>query len=175
MRFDCYHCGERINVRDAREHEWVECPHCQASALVPATALKGRGKPKAIAVPVMLTKESASDLDDETLIDLRERRQHRNEDRAGNPIGIAGFALVTTTFLFLFGAAILHKPLPAYLWVAAVLSVPASMLGLIFSIVGSLLVGRPKLFSLIGAGIGGLLMLVGIPVSFLLPRASDGQ
>lgn len=172
MRFDCYHCGGRISVSKADEQEWVECPHCEASAPVPTTALKRRGNAKAIVMPAILSKEGDSDLDEETLIDLRERRQHRNEDRAGNPIGIAGFALVTTTLLFLFGAVILHKPLPVYLWVAAVLSVPSSMLGLVLSIIGSLLVGRPKLFSLIGAGIGGLLILVGIPIAFLLLKGS---
>ena len=173
MRFDCYHCGERIRLPDHDEQDWIECPHCQASAPVPATSLQRHDNRRPLEVqpfvlPVILSRESESTLDEETVIDLRERRRHRNEDRAGNPIGITGFAIVATTLLFLVGAMIMHKPLPAYLWVVAILSVPTSLLGLVFSIVGSLLVGRPKLFSLIGAGAGGFLILIGIPVSFLL-------
>lgn len=173
MRFDCYHCGEPIKVIDADQRDWIECPHCEASAPVPATSLQKHDKRRPfevqpIVLPVILPRENESALDDETAIDLREKRRYRNEDRAGNPIGIAGFALVATTLLFLLGALILHKPLPAYLWVVAILSVPASLLGLVFSIVGSLLVGRPKLFSLIGAGAGGFLIIIGIPISFLL-------
>jgi hypothetical protein len=173
VRFDCYHCGERIRVPDDDEQDWIECPHCEPSAPVATTSLQRRDKRRPfevqpIVLPVILPSKNESALDDETAIDLREKRRHRNEDRAGNPIGIAGFALVATTLLFLLGAMILHKPLPAYLWVVAVLSVPASLLGLVFSIVGSLLVGRPKLFSLLGVGAGGFLILVGIPISFLL-------
>ena len=164
MRIDCYHCGERIKIVNADEGDWIECPHCEASAPVPAASM--RRQP--IYLPVAVPAGDYSDLDEERKIDLREMRRYRNEDRSGNPTGIAGFALCVTTCLFLLGGMVLCKQLPVYLWMVAILAVPATLLGLVFSIVGSLLVGRPKLFSYIGAGIGAFLILAAIPISFLL-------
>ena len=76
--------------------------------------------------------------------------------------------------MFLFGAVILCKAIPVYLWFVAILSVPAALLGLVFSIVGSLMIGRPRMFSLIGAGIGAFLILIGLPIAFLLLKGSLG-
>ena len=167
MRIDCYHCGERINVGDNDEGNWVECPHCEASAPVPARSMQRYGTSRRCDVQSIFLP-AGSDLDEERTIDLREQRRYRNEDRAGNPTGIAGFALCVTTCLFLLGGMVLCKHLPAYLWIVAVLSVPATLLGLVLSIVGSLLVGRPKLFSYIGSGIGAFVILAALPISFLL-------
>lgn len=171
MRYDCYHCGERIKVVDADEGDWIECPHCEASAPVPAARKQDRRRSfdtQPVILSVTHRGDRNSDIEDEELLDLRERRRYRNENRAGNPIGIAGFAIAVTTLLLLAGSMILCKSVPAYPWVVAVLCVPTSLLGLVFSIVGSLLVGRTKKFAVIGAAIGGFLMLVGIPGSFLL-------
>lgn len=176
MRLDCYRCGGGIKVVDGQEGEWVQCSRCAASALVPATTIQGQerrhpSQPQPVVLPVMISTHEDWDLAEERAIDLREMRRYRNEDRAGNPVGIAGLALGATTLLFLFGAALLSLYLPVYLCFVAILSVPAALAGLVCSIIGSLLVGRPKLFSLTGAGIGAFLIVAGIPFSFLLLKS----
>lgn len=172
MNINCIHCGEPIRIDDAKDGDWLECPHCEAETQVPSTRLKRRGDSdrdsrQPFLLPVAIPTEDA-ELTDERKKDLQEIRRYRTEDRLGNPVGTSGFAIGVTAFLLLFSAVALHRFIPLYLWFVAVLSLPAALLGLILSIVGSLLVGRPKLFSLIGAGIGAFLILIGIPASFLL-------
>ncbi len=179
MHFNCPECGERVRAVDASEGDTIECPHCEAQLEVPreTRTMKKVGTPGPIAVQpiVVLPTAEDSELVEERKKDLQETRRYRKEDRAGNPIGIAGFALSLTTLLFLFGAAVMYRQLPVYLWFVAILSVPTSLLGLVFSIIGSLLVGRPKLFSLIGVGIGALLIVVALPISFLLLKSNWNQ
>jgi len=176
MNVNCNHCGEDVDVGDARPGDWVECPRCEAEVQVPSTAVKRKRRREfdemnPVMVPVMIPSSEDAELTEERKKDLQDIRRYRNEDRAGNPIGIGGFAIAVTTFLFLFGAVVLHRFMPLYLWFVAVLSVPTALLGLVLSIVGSLLVGRPKLLSFIGVGISGFLVLVGLPVSFLLLKS----
>jgi hypothetical protein len=115
------------------------------------------------------------DFYDEKTADLRERRderreerQYRREDRLSNPVGIAGFAVVGTTFLLLLSAWLFARSLPAYLYIAAGLAIPAGLAGLVLSVVGSLLRGRPRTIALCGVALGVPLVLFMIPISFLL-------
>lgn len=176
MNFTCPECGERVRGVDASEGDSIECPHCEAQLEVPRDTKTVKKVPKPVPIEVqpivVLPTAEDSELVEEKVKDLQESRQYRKEDRAGNPIGITGFAVGMTTLLFLFSAAVMHKELPVYLWFVAILSVPTSLLGLVFSIIGSLLVGRPKLFSLIGVGIGALLILAALPISFLLLKSN---
>jgi hypothetical protein len=91
------------------------------------------------------------------------RKKLETDDRLGNPIGAAGFALNVTTILFLVSGVLSFKELPAYLPVATCCGVPFSLTGLVCSIVGCLRPGRPKLFSLLGTLLGGALVLVILP------------
>lgn len=180
MHVDCIHCGQPVKVADASEGDWIECPFCEGEVQVPRrSGIKTVGKRRPddvhpVFVPIVMPAQEESELDEERRKDLEDIRRYRTEDRLGNPIGTIGFAISVTTFLFLFSAAVLYKPLVVYLWFVAILSVPATLLGLIFSIVGCLLVGRPKLFSMIGAGVGAFLLLIGLPLSFLLLKGTFG-
>ena len=172
LQITCHHCGELVDPGDARQGDWVECPRCEAEVQVPITAMKkrrsGSDDMPQVVFPVMLPTEQESELTEERIQDLRETRRYRNEDRAGNPVGLVGFAIGVTTFLLLAGAMVMYKALPVYLGFAACIGVPAALAGLMCSIIGSLLVGRPRMFSIIGAGIGGFLILIGLPLAFLL-------
>src|SRR5207244_2623840 len=138
---------------------------------------QGRRRPDdmpQVVFPVVVPSEEDVELTEERIKELQETRRYRTEDRAGNPVGIVGFAIGVTTFLLLFGAVVLYKPLPVYLGFVACVSVPAALVGLMCSIIGSLLVGRPRLFSLIGVGIGAFLILIGLPLAFLLLKGNLG-
>lgn len=91
-----------------------------------------------------------------------------SQERPGNGIGAAGFALGLTTLLFLFSAAAAFKELPVYLVFASCVSVPTSLVGLVLSIIGALRKGRPKLFSCFGVAIGAFLILAALPAAFMM-------
>ena len=146
MPVTCHHCGEPVDVGDVDQGDWIECPHCEAEVQVPITTIKKRDKSRPadapqVVFPVMLPTEQESELTEERIKDLQETRRYRHEDRAGNPVGLVGFAIGVTTFLLVGGAMVLYKALPVYLGFAACLGVPAALAGLMCSIIGSLLVG----------------------------------
>ena len=90
------------------------------------------------------------------------------EDRLSNPTGVAGFAINSVTMLLLLSSWLFAKSLPAYLYIAASLAIPAALAGLVMSVVGALLLGRPKTIAMCGIAIGAPLLLFMIPISFML-------
>jgi hypothetical protein len=89
-------------------------------------------------------------------------------DRSSNLIGAAGFALGATTLLFVLSAAALFKELPVYLGCASCVGLPTALIGLVCSFIGALRKGRPKLFSILGVIVGGILILFILPAAFLM-------
>lgn len=75
---------------------------------------------------------------------------------------------MATTFLLLLSAWMFAKSLPAYLYIAAALAIPAALTGLVLSVVGVLLRGRPKPIALCGVILGVPVVLFMLPMSFLL-------
>ena len=174
MRFKCSQCGEQVENAVVIAGTSVVCPHCQAKLRAPKE-LKGMAKTdkvrSAAAQPIILPVLLPSDdpgLTEEKRKDLEETRQYRKEDRAGNGIGAAGFAIGLTTLIFLFSAAALHKEIPIYLVFASCVSVPTALLGLMCSIIGCLRKGRPKFFSLFGVALGAFLVLAALPGAFTM-------
>lgn len=91
-------------------------------------------------------------------------------DPRSNLIGAAGFALGTTTLLFLLSAAAVFKEIPFYLACASCFGVPTSLAGLVCSIIGLSRKGRPKLFSFLGTIVGAILVLMVVPAALLMLR-----
>jgi hypothetical protein len=169
MRYKCSRCSHVI-VTDP-ESLPTECPGCQMR-LKPARAL-----PIMQPLPPIIVQVPTDPFDfiEEKKADLRERREAREEsrryhreDRQSNFTGIAGFAMNVTVLLVLLSGWMFAKSLPAYLYITASLAVPVSIAGLVLCIVASLTPSRQRLFALTGAGIGALLVLFLLPLSFLL-------
>jgi hypothetical protein len=94
-------------------------------------------------------------------------------DTNSNRIGSLGFALGLTTFLLLFSAGAIRQEFPAYLALATCFSVPTILVGLVCSIIGALRSGRPKLFSILGVGLNGFLLLAGLPAAFTAVKTGE--
>jgi uncharacterized Zn finger protein (UPF0148 family) len=183
MRYKCSKCGV-VMIQDEGTVP-QSCSSCGARFRPPAELMHSQpttdmvpAMPPGYPAPIVVQVNAPSDpfeYIEEKIADLRERRevrqverQYRREDRLSNPLGIAGFAVVGTTFLLLLSAWLFAKSLPAYLYIAAALAIPASLTGLILSVVGVLLKGRPKEIALCGVILGAPLVLFMVPMSFLL-------
>jgi len=190
MRLKCPKCGSTVNAAEFAEGERAYCPQCQTrlklptdppeplavafgnpfdfdDASVPAVA----PKPMIVAVPYAsehpeLTNEKIEDLRDRRE-GRRERRHNDREDRVSNGVGIAGFALAVTAFLLVASGALFGSNLKAYAWMAASIALMLSLGALPCGIIGSLRPGRSRVFAIIGASIGGLLLLIFVPALML--------
>ena len=107
------------------------------------------------------------------LLEFEGNSMESKEDRGTNGVGALGFALGLTTLIFLFGAANVRKEFPIYLAAASCFGVPSALIALVCSIVGCLRKGRSKVFSVIGVGIGILLVLAVLPAAFTLLKTGE--
>ncbi len=171
MGFQCSQCGNALDAASLAGGV-IQCSHCGAK-LKPPRMLENAEvspAPKPVILPVVVSSNESSELAEEKAKDLRESRQQRGDDRATNGIGTAGFAIGLTTLLFLFSAAAVRKDLPIYLVFASCISVPASLLALMLSVMGFLRRGRAKLFPFLGVLVAGFLILAAIPAAFMALR-----
>ena len=152
----------------------LECVQCHARLRAPAELAPAQSPPQPVVIqfnqptePFEFYEEKIADLK-ERREDRQETRQYRREDRLSNPMGLAGFAINATTFLLLLSSWMFAKSLPAYLYIAASLAIPAALAGLVLSVVGALLMGRPKVIAICGIAVGAPLLLFMVPISFML-------
>jgi hypothetical protein len=136
-----------------------------AAPLRPAGYPSPRPQAQPVLVPMPYTAEPR-EYTQEKIKDLRERRQDRREqrqyereDRVSNGVGIAGFALCATSVLLVVSGAVFSSELKAYAWFAALLALMLTLAGLPCGLIGSLRPGRSRLFAIIGAVLGGMLLL----------------
>lgn len=198
MRAKCPKCGEKVDAADFTAGDRTECPQCGTRLKLPADSVEAivrqesspfdfddvprpapppPAQPMIVPVPYLAehpeyTQEKIEDLR-ERRDDRRERRQHDREDRVSNGVGIAGFALCTTSALLVLSGAIFARDLKAYAWFASILALALTLGGLPCAIIGSLRPGRSRVFALIGAGLGGLLLLLFLPALMLSLTSSS--
>jgi len=152
----------------------IECVECHTRLRTPTDLRPIQSPPQPIVVQFNQPAEPF-EFYEEKVADLRERRderkesrQYRQEDRLTNPTAVAGFAINATTFLLLLSSWMFAKSLPAYLYIAASLAIVGSLTGSVLSVVGALLLGRPKMIAICGIAIGAPLLLFMVPISFML-------
>jgi hypothetical protein len=196
MRLKCPKCEASVDAAGFEAGERIHCPECRTRLKLPtdppdalmaptnpfdfdSPSAKPVVAPQPMIVPIPystehpeLTNERIEDLR-ERREDRRERRQYDREDRVGNGVGLAGFALTVTAFLLVGSAALFGRELKAYGWFATFIALALTLAGLPCGIIGSLRPGRARLFAIIAAGLGGLLLLVFVPALMLMLSNSD--
>lgn len=193
MRLKCPKCGTSVDASGFASGERVMCLQCRTRLKLPAATTDATGpvegdpfdfdtapapippplapaQPQPMLVPVPysaehpdLTQEKIEDLRDRR-DDRRERRQFDREDRFSNGIGLTGFALCCTAALLVASGAIFASELKLYSWFATITALFLTLGGLPCGVIGCLRPGRNRIFAIVAAALGGLLLLVFLPL-----------
>lgn len=191
MTLICPHCQTRLKANKPSPDGVYTCLSCQGKFDLPVegrplppdpppkTSINPYPAPIVVPIPVnMMNGGNPFEFDEEEMREEKQERKERRDerrderklrglDRKTNPLGVASLALSVTTLVFMCSGLAFRRDLPLYTGAAGCLGVPGSLSGLICGIIGLCKPGRPKLLAGIGTGIGAMILLLMVPLTFL--------
>jgi hypothetical protein len=188
MDFKCPRCLHPIEVADSRAGDLVVCPYCKMEVQTPTFPALLPARP--LYSPVVVLEELREprrhrdpEEEAERRSERREERDERREEREErrelrierkelrverkeqNLIAVVGFTISLACLLLMLGSLLLAGQATAYVVISVVIALPGALLGLICSLIGCLQwrVGKP--IGVAGAVLGGVLLVVVIPLA----------
>ncbi len=197
MRVKCPGCQNHLDLPDNQGGHPIQCPYCQMALKTPnptAMSVLDDDPPPSPppAQPIFIVqahqsrpgyvdpeeeradrreiREERAQLRRERTEDRFENKLDRDVGRRSNPLGLTGFACGATALVLVLSGLLFqnYDAAKVYFGMTTCLSFPVAVVGLITSLIGlGTRSESNKKFAICGAIIGGILLLILIPIAFI--------